>query len=328
MKFFSSVVKTKSLCMGAASFASAAVLWGSAATVAVGYSTKSVAPLISAEDLEKEIARKDFSEDMLILDTRSRYKDYIKGHVPMARHLNFGTLRGTDENGVPVQYLPADLTRNLLERAGVSENKRVVVYADSTGDDILSASMVAYVLEKHGVDKVQILNGGLSHFAKTGKVSRKYPKIPAGKMGKVEHTKMGIDVAELVAKNKDKNIVLVDARPSTEYLGKDDIWPRQGHIPGAVNIPWQTVVTENNTHLFRPWNQVKKTFFDAGVKPDQEVVVYCGTSREGSLLRFYLTHIAGYKNVRLYEGSWKEYSSISKLPVELKANARAEGRVL
>ncbi len=44
--------------------------------------------------------------------------------------------------------------------------------------------------------------------------------------------------------------------------------------------------------------------------------MYCGTSREGSLLRFYLRHVAKYPNVRLYEGSWKEYVSLKQHAVE------------
>ena len=58
----------------------------------------------------------------------------------------------------------------------------------------------------------------------------------------------------------------------------------------------------------------------AGLTPDKEILVYCGTSREGSLLRFYLRHVAKYPNVRLYEGSWKEYVSLKQHPVETKEN--------
>ncbi len=58
----------------------------------------------------------------------------------------------------------------------------------------------------------------------------------------------------------------------------------------------------------------------AGLTADREILVYCGTSREGSLLRFYLRHVAKYPNVRLYEGSWKEYASMKQHPAETKEN--------
>lgn len=267
--------------------------------------------------LEETLKKNGANNELLILDTRSNYKGYIKAHVPTARHLNFATLRGTDENGVPVQYLPDDLTSELLRRAGVRKDQPTLVYAGSQGDDILSASMVAYVLEKFGVKSVKILDGGLDAYLATAEGSRDYPVIPKGNISdKSIDNSIGIAVDELVKKNKKGDIVLIDARPPVEYLGNDDIWPRQGHIPGAHNIPWQTVVEKSNTHKFKEWSSVKDTFEKIGATANKEIVVYCGTSREGSLLRYYLTHEADYKNVRLYEGSWKEYSSIKKLPIE------------
>ncbi len=75
---------------------------------------------------------------------------------------------------------------------------------------------------------------------------------------------------------------------------------------------------DSNTHQFRALSSVKEQLVHAGLTPDKNIVVYCGTSREGSLLRFYLRYVAGYPNVRLYEGSWKEYASLSELPAETK----------
>jgi thiosulfate/3-mercaptopyruvate sulfurtransferase len=60
-----------------------------------------------------------------------------------------------------------------------------------------------------------------------------------------------------------------------------------------------------NTHKFLPRQQTLAMLQAAGLTPDKHIIVYCGTSREGSLLRFYLRHVAGYPSVRLYEGSWK-----------------------
>jgi thiosulfate/3-mercaptopyruvate sulfurtransferase len=58
----------------------------------------------------------------------------------------------------------------------------------------------------------------------------------------------------------------------------------------------------------------------AGITPDKEILAYCGTSREGSLLRFYLKYVAGYPKVRLYEGAWKEYVWLKdkSLPADTK----------
>ncbi len=75
---------------------------------------------------------------------------------------------------------------------------------------------------------------------------------------------------------------------------------------------------KENTHQFKKPEEVKAELIAAGITPDKEIMCYCGTSREGSLLRFYLKHVAGYPNVRLYEGAWKEYAWLKEksLPAE------------
>ena len=113
----------------------------------------------------------------------------------------------------------------------------------------------------------------------------------------------------------------MDARPINEYLGDDDIWLRKGHIPGALSFHWARLMEKDNTHAFLPFEKVKTELEAAGLTADKEILVYCGTSREGSLLRFYLKHVAGYPNVRLYEGAWKEYVWLKdkSLPAETEA---------
>ncbi len=259
----------------------------------------------------------DSQKRPLVLDTRGGYKEYISGHIPGARHINFDTLRGTDENGVPVQYLPNDMTKTLLERAGVNKNRKTLLYAEGgTGDEILSASMVAYVLEKYGVTDIQIIDGGLPKYLENFPLSQDYPKIPKGSVNTKTNPAVGMDVKTVLAKKDKPNVVLVDARPENEYLGNDKVWPRKGHIPGAINFPWRQVMETANTHQFRSPEVMAAMFKSAGITPEKEVIVYCGTSREGSLLRFYLKHIAKYPNVNLYEGSWKEYAALKELPAE------------
>jgi thiosulfate/3-mercaptopyruvate sulfurtransferase len=99
-----------------------------------------------------------------------------------------------------------------------------------------------------------------------------------------------------------------------------NVWLRKGHIPGAVSFHWARLMEKDNTHKFLPAPEVAVELAKAGLTKDKQIIVYCGTSREGSLLRFYLAHVAGFTNVRLYEGSWKEYASLKHLPAETREN--------
>lgn len=277
--------------------------------------------IITPAEALKLIEGKDPAKRPIVLDTRGGYKDYFRGHLPTAHHLNFDTLRGTDA-GVPVQYLPDDITKALLVRAGVDKNRLHIIYATGDklpNDEILSASMVAYVLEKYGVENIRIVDGGLPAWSKAKlPVTQEYFGNPKGTLP--EKTNFGIALnVDDVLKRKPES-VLVDARPKNEYLGDDDIWLRKGHIPGAISFHWARLMETDNTHAFLPIKEVKEQLAAAGLTPDKEILVYCGTSREGSLLRFYLKHVAKYPNVRLYEGSWKEYASLKQHPAETNEN--------
>lgn len=275
--------------------------------------------IISPAQARQLIDSPDAANRPIVLDTRGGYKDYFRGHLPTAHHLNFDTLRGTDR-GVPVQYLPDDLTRALLSRAGVDRRRTHLIYADGDtlpNDEILSASMVAYVLEKFGVEDVRIVDGGLSGWRQAGlPVTQEYFGNPPGTLPEHGRPEVAVSLDELVALQRQPGLLLVDARPHNEFVGDDDVWLRKGHIPGAVSFHWARLMESNNTHKFRPLEQVQADLRAAGLTPDRDIIVYCGTSREGSLLRFYLRHVANYPRVRLYEGSWKEYVAHPQLPVE------------
>lgn len=279
--------------------------------------------IISPADANRLIESKAGGSKPVVLDTRGGYKDYFRGHLPTAHHLNFDTLRGTDR-GVPVQYLPDDLTKSLLIRAGVDRNRTHLIYATGDrlpNDEILSASMVAFVLEKYGVQDIRIVDGGLPGWQKANlPVTQEYFGNPPGTLPDKGNNEIAIAIDELLERKSRQGVVLVDARPHNEYLGNDDIWLRKGHIPGAISFHWARLMEQDNTHKFRSFPLVKAELEAAGLTPDKEILVYCGTSREGSLLRFYLKHVAHYPQVRLYEGSWKEYVSLKQHPAETKEN--------
>ncbi len=279
--------------------------------------------IISPADANQLIHNTDASQRPVVLDTRGGYKDYFRGHLPSAHHLNFDTLRGT-ENGVPVQYLPDDITKALLIRAGIDRNRTHLIYATGDvlpNDEILSASMVAYVLEKFGVKDIRIVDGGLPAWKQAKlPVTQEYFGNAPGTLPERGNKEIAIAVDELLERKGKPGVVLVDARPHNEYLGDDDIWLRKGHIPGAISFHWARLMEKDNTHKFKPFTQVKAELEAAGLEPNKEIIVYCGTSREGSLLRFYLKHVAKYPNVRLYEGSWKEYASLKQHAAETKEN--------
>ncbi len=266
--------------------------------------------LISVSEAKALIENQDASKRPIVLDTRGGYKDYFRGHLPTAHHINFDTLRGTDA-GVPVQYLPDDLTKALLVRAGVNKDRLHLVYATGDvlpNDEVLSTSMVVYVLQKAGVKDIKVIDGGLAEWKKQGLTTvQDYFGNPSGHLPEQGNPAIAASIDDVQKHMGKPANVLVDARPINEFRGEDDVWLRKGHIPGAISFHWARLMEKDNTHKFKPFAEVKAELEKAGITADKNIIAYCGTSREGSLLLFYLKHVAGYPNVRLYEGAWKEY---------------------
>jgi len=280
------------------------------ALVALPAITRAEIGLITCAEAKALIENPDATKRPVVLDTRGGYKDYFRGHLPTAHHINFDTLRGTDK-AVPVQYLPDEITKALLVRAGVDKDRTHIIYATGEvlpNDEILSTSMVVYVLEKFGIKDIRVVDGGLAEWKKQGLAPvQDYFGNPAGSLPKKGISTITANIDDVQKHAGKPGNLLIDARPINEFRGEDDVWLRKGHIPGAISFHWARLMETDNTHKFKPFDQVKAELEAAGITKDKNIIAYCGTSREGSLLQFYLKHVAGYPNVRLYEGAWKEY---------------------
>lgn len=265
--------------------------------------------------------------------------DYVVGHLPGAVHLSEQTLRGPFEGRLPFQLWPADLLARQFSAAGVpaGKNGSVLVYSD--GANVLGATLAAYALEKSGVPRVGVLDGGFAAFNSSNgdKVTKAFPRFEQTKFDPRTVDGLAISLEELVkllpqvgkpsnASEDKKAVVIVDPRPKALYEGtSDSTFIRPGHIPGAINIPWQSVTEADNAnapggknpHRLKPEAELRKLFESRGVTPDKTVVVSCSTGRESTLQFLVLRHVLNYPDVRLYEGSWAEWSAADGTPAEV-----------
>lgn len=136
---------------------------------------------------------------------------------------------------------------------------------------------------------------------------------------------MSANLGDVKAALSGGKVKFIDARPAENYTGEANVWVRNGHIPGAVNVTWKTLMDEKNPHKLKPPAEIQKIFADAGITKDDDIIFYCGTSREASLEYVILKHLFGFPRVRLYEGSWAEYATHADLKVE-KGNGKTAVR--
>lgn len=250
--------------------------------------------------------------DVRILDVRPSYSKYFEAHAQGATHFDAHSLRGP-RNGLPAQFRTNDDMAATLGAAGVSTSKRIVVYAE--GDDILSATMTMFALEKLGHLNTSLLDGGVGAVRDASLTTQAYPETKAETFPSFTNPLCSATIEDVQKGIESRDILFVDARPADQYDGSKQIWSRNGHIPGAVNVHWKRLTTESDAHRMRSREELRSIFEAAGVTPDQDIVVYCGTGREATLLYMTLTRELGYPYVRLYEGGWTEYAAKEDLPV-------------
>jgi thiosulfate/3-mercaptopyruvate sulfurtransferase len=115
---------------------------------------------------------------------------------------------------------------------------------------------------------------------------------------------------------------LVDVRSPAEFSGEllapenlpQEGAQRGGHIPTAVNVPWAQAVKEDGT--FKDPQELRQLYGSKGVSPDREVIAYCRIGERSAHTWFVLHELLGYPNVRNYDGSWTEWGSSVRMPIE------------
>jgi thiosulfate/3-mercaptopyruvate sulfurtransferase len=262
-------------------------------------------------------------ENAAVLDTRS-FGEYLKGHVPGAVHMDDECLRGSVP-GLPVQYCAAEQMAALFGEAGVSLEVPVVVYASK--EDPLAASMAAYALARVGHSDITILAGGFGAWAANHEVSKAFPRFEPARFAPGEPTIGAITYEEFEESIGFDDVVFIDARPASHYRGDAPIWRANGHIPGAHSLDWKKLTYADNHHRLINKGKIKEMVDELDVSPYDDVVVYCGTGREATLLLVALSCELGWQSVKLYEGSWTEYSALQDAKIEVGKRKDPQTRV-
>jgi thiosulfate/3-mercaptopyruvate sulfurtransferase len=257
-------------------------------------------------------AQNSKDSNLRILDVRNLPLDYIAGHLPNAVNIADNAFRGPKE-GLPVQYWNNQKLGEIFANSGITNNSRVLVYSD--GRDVLGATMVAYLLERSGVSNIAVLDGGYKSYAATQNVTKEFPKYKLNKFTVRDNPSVRVSLAEVRKLIGKPGVTFIDPRPEKLFRGEENIWVRNGHIPGARNIPWPTFTEAENPHKLKSLDEIKQILADRKVTPSNDIIVTCSTGREATLQYVVLKHLLGYPKVRIYEGSWTEYSTYPDLPV-------------
>jgi thiosulfate/3-mercaptopyruvate sulfurtransferase len=243
----------------------------------------------------------------------SAKESYEKKHVTGSVYMGIGALMGTISPNPPdkVQF------EGMMTRLGISNNDHVVLYGPD-GESVFTLGAF-WLMEYFGHKNVSYLNGGLAKWNKENRSSEGgMKKAEAGnyKVGAVDES-IRI-VADDVLKNlNNAKVALVDARGTGEYKGEvnNDKNKRVGYIPGALDL--DSKLNFNADGTLKSEADLKAVYESKGVTKDKEVIAYCQGGIKAANAYFVLRHVLGYKNVKVYVGSWGEWSGLDykKYPI-------------
>lgn len=240
---------------------------------------------------------------------------YVEGHIPGAifLDLNQDLSSPVQEHGGRHPLPDPEKLASRLTAAGVTRTSPIVAYDDQGGS---GASRLWWVLQWMGHEgDVRLLDGGIGAW--------KAAALPIGQGVEVAQAaseryvpqlqpQLVASMADVKSKLGARNVVLIDSRDSQRYRGEvEPIDRAAGHIPGAINQPWQ-----GNLDAEGHWKSAdaQRARWSDVIGDAEEIIVYCGSGVTAcpNLLGLWQS---GYRHAKLYAGSWSDWSSYEENPV-------------
>lgn len=248
--------------------------------------------------------------------------EYAAEHIPGARYVSLSDLSAPEDHDAGTRLsleLPdPDVLAATLEGLGIHDGSRVVVYY---GRDWVSASTrVLLTLDWIGLgDRARLLDGGMQRWKAAGHpVTADAPPPPGpGRLTPRARSELVVTAAWVREHRTEPEYRIVDARAPVHYDGIQPTYlhrqpVRKGHIPGAVNIPFNQLWDDEL--LLKPEGELRAIFEAAGVQPGETVVGYCHLGQFATAMLFGARTLG--HDVKLYDGSFQEWGSRDDLPVE------------
>ena len=256
----------------------------------------------------------------IIWDVRSA-DQYRKGHIPGA--VNIGDAGQVLRNANTEDFIPVGQIEKILGGAGIDPAREIIVYA-SRGNPY--AYFGLYTIQYFGGKQAYVYHDGIDGWrAAKQPVSTEDTRFAPVALKLAPNSAVAASTGQVLAALKKPGVQIIDTRTPKEYSGEDIRAIRGGHIPGAVNIPYEMnwvypdtgaklarrQVADNSGMTLKPAEDLKKLY--AGLDPDKETIVYCQSGVRAAETATVLTQL-GFKDVKVYDSSWLGYAGVLSAP--------------
>jgi len=273
--------------------------------------------LIEPAELQTAMA----SEPMVVIDTRDP-DVYAKGHLPGAVNLReiFTYLATSDPDGLEAMK---EKFAEAFGAAGLSGKETAVLYEDAMNTGFGQSCRGYFILSYLGYPNIKVLHGGYQAWLAAGLPTSTEVVTPTPATFPTHGAAdVMVNKDAMLAAVKSGSATLLDVRDVDEWIGVSsspygpDFCPRKGRIPSARWIEWYRLMKPGaDGPVFKAKDEVLAECLTAGITPETPVIVYCFKGARASNT-FLVLKEAGIKNVKIYFGSWNEWSRDPSLPIE------------
>ena len=238
-----------------------------------------------------------------LMDEKKGLEDYKLGHIENSQYADLNQqLAGPVLNNSGRHPLPDKSEfEQQLRHWGIDESSQVVVYDDVSGS---IAARLWWLCKWAGIKRVAVLDGGLTDWLKQHKqLTREIVRFDKTIFNANYNDNLWVSTENLVNQITSAQVLLTDARAVKRFRGETEpIDSRAGHVPGAVNFPFENNLDSEGRFL--SIHELLEIHQQATDKP--EVISMCGsgvTACHNILARAH----AGLGMGQLYVGSWSEW---------------------
>ena len=214
------------------------------------------------------------------------------------------------------KLLSKDNYREIFNILGIKENTEVLVYGftmpnQGFGDE----ARVVYTFNYAGFDNVKIIDGGFDKVEQLGLNKNYNPENDRINVSSVvreeaQDNKKAIFTDELLSLVNSADVQIIDTRLEAEYNGRVIYGENKaGHIPGAISIPFNSLVDEDG--FVKSREVLEEYFVSKGLDKNKLQITYCTTGVRASYVAVILEEL-GYK-VRNYEPSFARYANVGEV---------------
>ncbi len=260
-------------------------------------------------------------DSRVIIDTRNP-DSYAAGHIAGAVNLHdiFTFLATSDSAGMA--ELAAKFAAD-FGAAGLDGTKTAVIYEQSMNSGFGQSCRGYFLLSYLGYPSIKVLHGGLAAWEAAGMPLSTDPVTPEPAGFEIDPAAAEIMMdMEAMKAALETDAKILDVRDVDEWVGESsspygkDFCPRKGRIPGAVWIEWYRMMKPSaDGPVMKSPAEILAECATVGITPDTPVRLYCFKGARASNT-FLALKEAGVKDVRMYFGSWNEWSRDPSLPIE------------